>query len=145
MASSGIIPGMLTCILSGGVAAFGLYLLSRCAVKTPHRRASFFAIAQLTFPKAAVLFDAAIAIKCFGVSIRSALLFLSNLSAFSQLFRQLPYHHQNSHAKRRCFIVPRSDVTFHDTAGVGTFRRNMDLVIYGRSRASGLPSPFGQS
>ena len=70
MASSGIIPGMITCFLSGVVAAFGLYLLSLCAVKAPHRRASFFAISELTFPRAAVFFDAAIAIKCFGVSIR---------------------------------------------------------------------------
>ncbi|KAF9461215.1 vacuolar amino acid transporter 5 [Collybia nuda] len=69
MASAGIIPGMITCIFSGCVAAFGLYLLSLCATQAPHRRASFFAIAQLTFPKAAVFFDAAIAIKCFGVSI----------------------------------------------------------------------------
>lgn len=61
---------MITCLFSGGVAAFGLYLLSLCAVKAPHRRASFFAIAELTFPRAAVFFDAAIAIKCFGVSIR---------------------------------------------------------------------------
>jgi len=60
---------MITCIFSGSVAVFGLYLLSLCAVKAPHRRASFFAIAQLTFPKAAVFFDAAIAIKCFGVSV----------------------------------------------------------------------------
>jgi hypothetical protein len=71
-ASAGIIPGMLTCVFSGGVAAFGLYLLSACARRTPHRRASFFAIATLTFPRAAVFFDAAIAIKCFGVSIRYA-------------------------------------------------------------------------
>ncbi|KAI0091649.1 vacuolar amino acid transporter 5 [Irpex rosettiformis] len=69
LAASGIIPGMITCLFSGGVAAFGLYLLSLCAVKAPHRRASFFAIAELTFPRAAVFFDAAIAIKCFGVSI----------------------------------------------------------------------------
>ena len=70
MASAGIIPGMITCLFSGAVAAFGLYLLSLCAVKAPHRRASFFAIAELTFPRAAVFFDAAIAVKCFGVSIR---------------------------------------------------------------------------
>ncbi|KAI0924501.1 hypothetical protein AcW2_005375 [Taiwanofungus camphoratus] len=69
MASAGIIPGMITCLFSGGVAAFGLYLLSLCAVKAPHRCASFFAVAELTFPRAAVFFDAAIAIKCFGVSI----------------------------------------------------------------------------
>jgi amino acid permease len=61
---------MVTCIFSGFVAALGLYLLSLAAAKAPRRRSSFFAIAQLTFPKAAVFFDAAIAIKCFGVSIR---------------------------------------------------------------------------
>ncbi|KAF8159531.1 transmembrane amino acid transporter protein-domain-containing protein [Crassisporium funariophilum] len=69
MASAGIIPGMITCIFSGSVAAFGLYLLSLCAAKTKHRHASFHAVSQLTFPKAAVFFDAAIATKCFGVSI----------------------------------------------------------------------------
>ena len=61
---------MITCLFSGVVAGFGLYLLSLCAVKALHRRASFFAVAELTFPRAAVFFDAAIAIKCFGVSIR---------------------------------------------------------------------------
>ncbi|KAJ7887939.1 transmembrane amino acid transporter protein-domain-containing protein [Mycena leptocephala] len=69
MASAGIIPGMITCIFSGSVAVFGLYLLSLCAARAPHRRSSFFAVAQMTFPKAAVFFDAAIAAKCFGVSI----------------------------------------------------------------------------
>ncbi|KAF9047146.1 hypothetical protein BDZ89DRAFT_978893 [Hymenopellis radicata] len=69
MASAGILPGMITCLFSGVVAAFGLYLLSLCATKAPHRRASFFTVAQLTFPKAAIFFDAAIATKCFGVSI----------------------------------------------------------------------------
>lgn len=77
MASAGMIPGMITCIFSGSVAAFGLYLLSLCAAQTQHRRASFFAVAQLTFPKAAVFFDAAIATKCFGVSIRYRSSFLS--------------------------------------------------------------------
>jgi len=69
MASAGVIPGVITCVFSGSVGVFGLYLLSLCATKAPHRRASFFAIAQLTFPSAAVFFDAAIATKCFGVSV----------------------------------------------------------------------------
>ncbi|KIK08887.1 hypothetical protein K443DRAFT_671943 [Laccaria amethystina LaAM-08-1] len=69
MASAGIIPGIITCVFSGTVAAFGLYLLSLCAAKTKYRHASFHAVSQLTFPKAAVFFDAAIATKCFGVSI----------------------------------------------------------------------------
>ncbi|TFK29722.1 vacuolar amino acid transporter 5 [Coprinopsis marcescibilis] len=69
MASVGVLPGMLTCIFSGAVAAFGLYLLSLCATYTKHRHASFHAVSQLTFPRAAIFFDAAIATKCFGVSI----------------------------------------------------------------------------
>ncbi|KAG2136189.1 transmembrane amino acid transporter protein-domain-containing protein [Suillus cothurnatus] len=69
MASSGIIPGIFTCIFSGCTGAFGLYILSLSARRTPHRSSSFFAVAQLTFPQAAIFFDAAIAIKCFGVSI----------------------------------------------------------------------------
>ncbi|KAG9313011.1 transmembrane amino acid transporter protein-domain-containing protein [Chiua virens] len=69
MASAGIIPGIATCAFSGLVGGFGLYLLARCARFTPHRRSSFFAVAEITFPQAALFFDAAIAIKCFGVSI----------------------------------------------------------------------------
>lgn len=30
---------------------------------------SFFALSQITYPNAAVVFDAAIAIKCFGVGV----------------------------------------------------------------------------
>ncbi|KAJ7625623.1 transmembrane amino acid transporter protein-domain-containing protein [Roridomyces roridus] len=60
MASAGIIPGMITCLFSGSVAVFGLYLLSLCAARAPHRRSSFFA-PSFSMP--------AIAAKCFGVSI----------------------------------------------------------------------------
>jgi len=63
------IGNLANTIVGSGASAFGLYLLSRAATKTPHRHSSFFAVAKLTYPKAAVFFDAAIAIKCFGVSI----------------------------------------------------------------------------
>lgn len=69
LASAGIIPGTFTCMFSGATTAFGLYLLSRAAAKTPHRQSSFFAVAQLTYPKAAVFIDAALATNCFGVSV----------------------------------------------------------------------------
>ncbi|PVF99817.1 putative AVT6-involved in amino acid efflux from the vacuole [Serendipita vermifera] len=69
MASGGIIPGVITCVFSACTGALGLYFLSRCAAKAPYRRSSFFAVSQMTFPSASVWFDAAIAIKCFGVSI----------------------------------------------------------------------------
>ncbi|KAI0031435.1 transmembrane amino acid transporter protein-domain-containing protein [Vararia minispora EC-137] len=90
LASAGIIPGMLTCVFSGVVAAFGLYLLSVCARNAPHRRASFFAVAHLTYPRAAVFFDAAIAIKCFGVSI-SYLIIIKSLvpSVVASLYHDL--------------------------------------------------------
>ncbi|EJD41182.1 hypothetical protein AURDEDRAFT_106346 [Auricularia subglabra TFB-10046 SS5] len=93
MASAGLIPGIVTCIFSGGVAFFGLYLLSRCATRTAHRRASFFAVAQLTYPRAAVFFDAAIAIKCFGVSI-SYLIIIKGLmpNVVQSLFHVLSPH-----------------------------------------------------
>jgi hypothetical protein len=61
---------VITCFASGSITAFGLYLLSICAMKTKYRHSSFHAVSQLTFPTAAVFFDAAIAMKCFGVSIR---------------------------------------------------------------------------
>jgi amino acid permease len=64
---------MITCAFSGVVCGFGLYLLTLCARATPYRQSSFFAVSQITFPRAAVFFDAAIAIKCFGVSIRYVL------------------------------------------------------------------------
>ncbi|KAF8327211.1 transmembrane amino acid transporter protein-domain-containing protein [Cantharellus anzutake] len=69
MASGGLIPGIFTCVFSGATAGLGLWFLSRCAAQCPPRRSSFFAVAQLTYPSFSVLIDAAIAIKCFGVSI----------------------------------------------------------------------------
>ncbi|CAE6435883.1 unnamed protein product [Rhizoctonia solani] len=82
MASGGILLGALTCLSSATIGALGLWMLSRCATRTPHRKSSFFAVSKITFPSAAVFFDAAIAIKCFGVSIRQVNCFtwlLSNL------------------------------------------------------------------
>lgn len=56
-------------IFSAGASALGLYFLTRSASRTEGRSASFFACSKLTYPWAAVLFDLAIAIKCFGVGI----------------------------------------------------------------------------
>ncbi|KAF8311366.1 hypothetical protein DL93DRAFT_2083351 [Clavulina sp. PMI_390] len=68
-ASAGLIPGLFSLFFCGAVAYYGLYLLSACAAEAPPGKASFFAVAQLTTPSLAVFFDAAIAIKCFGVSV----------------------------------------------------------------------------
>lgn len=69
IASLGLLLGALMIGFAGFTSALGLYFLSRCASRTPPRQSSFNAVAKLTFPHAAVLFDIAIAVKCFGVSI----------------------------------------------------------------------------
>ncbi|RSM11933.1 hypothetical protein CEP52_002822 [Fusarium oligoseptatum] len=69
MSHMGIMLGVFLIIWSGITAAFGLYLQSRCARYLERGTASFFALSQITYPNAAVIFDAAIAIKCFGVGV----------------------------------------------------------------------------
>lgn len=69
MAHMGIVLGIFVILWSGMTAAFGLYLQTRCARYLERGSASFFALSQITYPNAAVIFDAAIAIKCFGVGV----------------------------------------------------------------------------
>ena len=96
-AAMGLLPGIISCIYSGSVTSFGLYLLTRCATMVGRRPGdegrvtSFNEVARITFGKgwATRIFDVkserldwlsidfssltesqlAIAIKCFGVSI----------------------------------------------------------------------------
>ncbi|KAL8981384.1 MAG: hypothetical protein Q9177_005587 [Variospora cf. flavescens] len=65
----GILLGIFVILWSGLTAGFGLYLQTRCARYLERGSASFFALSQITYPNAAVIFDAAIAIKCFGVGV----------------------------------------------------------------------------
>jgi amino acid permease len=65
----GILLGTAFIIWSALTAGFGLYLQTRCARYLDRGTSSFFALSQLTFPNAAVFFDAAVAIKCFGVGV----------------------------------------------------------------------------
>ncbi|KAK5170537.1 uncharacterized protein LTR77_005125 [Saxophila tyrrhenica] len=69
MSNMGITLGVLVILWSGLTSGFGLYLQTRCARYLDRGSASFFALSQITYPNAAVLFDAAIAIKCFGVGV----------------------------------------------------------------------------
>lgn len=43
-------------LLCGSTAAFGLYLLTRCAAMAPHRAASFSSLSNLTYPGLARLY-----------------------------------------------------------------------------------------
>lgn len=69
LSNMGVLLGVLVIIWSGLTSGFGLYLQTRCARYLDRGSASFFALSQITYPNAAVIFDAAIAIKCFGVGI----------------------------------------------------------------------------
>jgi len=69
MSHFGVMLGVILILWCGLTSAFGLYLQSRCARYIDRGSSSFFALSQLTYPNAAVLFDAAIAIKCFGVGV----------------------------------------------------------------------------
>lgn len=69
LSQMGVTLGIFVIIWSGLTSGFGLYLQTRCARYLDRGSASFFALSQITYPNAAVVFDAAIAIKCFGVGI----------------------------------------------------------------------------
>ena len=65
----GMLLGVIIILWAGVTAGFGLYLQTRCARYLDRGASSFFALSQITYPNAAVIFDAAIAIKCFGVGV----------------------------------------------------------------------------
>ena len=69
MSNMGIVLGVVVILWSGLTAGFGLYLQTRCARYLDRGSASFFALSQITYPNAAVIFDTAIAVKCFGVAV----------------------------------------------------------------------------
>ncbi|RFU32422.1 hypothetical protein B7463_g3930, partial [Scytalidium lignicola] len=69
MSHMGIALGTVVILWAGLTSAFGLYLQTQCARYLDRGSSSFFALSQITYPNAAVIFDAAIAIKCFGVGV----------------------------------------------------------------------------
>ncbi|CAM1506328.1 Fc.00g059690.m01.CDS01 [Cosmosporella sp. VM-42] len=95
MSHMGIMLGVLLIVWSGLTSSFGLYLQSRCSRYLDRGTASFFALSQITYPNAAVIFDAAIAIKCFGVGV-SYMIIIGDLMpgvmlGFNDNAGQLPY------------------------------------------------------
>ena len=67
-ASIGLIPGLLAICFFGSIASFGLHLLTICGAYIG-RSSSFNSVSKITFPGAAIFFDLAIAVKCFGVGV----------------------------------------------------------------------------
>ncbi|KAF2656434.1 hypothetical protein K491DRAFT_596931 [Lophiostoma macrostomum CBS 122681] len=69
LSKMGIFLGIFVIAWAGSTAAFGLYLQTRCSRYIDRGHVSFAALSQLTYPNLSILFDAAIAIKCFGVAV----------------------------------------------------------------------------
>ncbi|KAI9684125.1 MAG: hypothetical protein M1829_003395 [Trizodia sp. TS-e1964] len=69
LSQMGILLGTFVITWAALTAGFGLYLQIRCARYLERGKSSFFALSQITYPQAAVIFDAAIAVKCFGVGV----------------------------------------------------------------------------
>ena len=67
---NGLILGCLLITWSACTSAFGLYLQNKVAKYVDQRGSVlYFSLSQLTYPHLSVVFDGAIAIKCFGVGV----------------------------------------------------------------------------
>ncbi|KAH7081144.1 transmembrane amino acid transporter protein-domain-containing protein [Paraphoma chrysanthemicola] len=69
LSKMGIFLGIFVIMWAGLTAGFGLYLQTRCARYIERGHVSFANLSQLTYPNLSILFDAAIAVKCFGVAV----------------------------------------------------------------------------
>ncbi|WPK24919.1 hypothetical protein PUMCH_002218 [Australozyma saopauloensis] len=68
--SNGLIFGSVLIVWSSLTSSFGLYLQNKVAKYTGQQGAvSYFSLCQLTYPQLSIIFDGAIAIKCFGVGV----------------------------------------------------------------------------
>jgi amino acid permease len=95
MSKMGVVLGICLIVWSGITAAFGLYLQSRCARYLDRGKSSFFALSQITYPNLSIIFDAAIAVKCFGVGV-SYMIIIGDLMpgvmlGFNSHAEEIPY------------------------------------------------------
>lgn len=67
---NGMVLGCVLVVWLACTSAFGLYLQNKVAKYTGQRGSVlYFSLSQLTYPHLSVVFDGAIAIKCFGVGV----------------------------------------------------------------------------
>jgi amino acid permease len=86
MSHFGLVLGVVLIVWCGLTSALGLYLQARCARYIDRGSSSFFALSQMTYPSAAVVFDAAIAIKCFGVAVSYMIIIGDLMPAVAEAF-----------------------------------------------------------
>lgn len=68
--NNGLVFGSGLIVWSSFTSAFGLYLQNKVTKYTQQQGAvSYFSLSQLTYPQLSIIFDSAIAIKCFGVGV----------------------------------------------------------------------------
>lgn len=65
----GLIPGLAMISFCALCSLVGLLLQAKVARYVPGRSASFFSLTQIINPNLSIIFDVAIAIKCFGVGV----------------------------------------------------------------------------
>ncbi|CAR22048.1 amino acid transporter [Lachancea thermotolerans CBS 6340] len=65
----GVLLGFGMIAFCGACSLAGLMIQGRVSKYAAERNASFFALAQVTYPQLSVIFDLAIAVKCFGVGV----------------------------------------------------------------------------
>lgn len=120
--SNGILLGLVVIAISGVAASLGLYLQGISSLYLPKgSNASFFSVATITYPSLAVVFDIAIAIKCFGVGV-SYIIIIGDL--MPQISESLHLTHE--------FLLKRQFWVAVAMAVVGplSFLRKLDSLKY---------------
>lgn len=67
--SQGVLLATLSILIAGLMTGIGLFFQAYAAGFLPKGQASFFTVSKITVPSLAVVFDLAIALKCFGVTV----------------------------------------------------------------------------
>jgi amino acid permease len=120
--SNGVLLGLTIIVISGIAASLGLYFQGISSLYLPKgSNASFFSVAKITYPSLAVVFDIAIAIKCFGVGV-SYIIIIGDL--MPQISESLNFTHE--------FLLNRQFWVSVAMAVVGplSFLRKLDSLKY---------------
>lgn len=120
---NGIVVGVSIILLAGLAASLGLYFQGLCTQFVAAGHASFFQLSKITYPSLSVVFDVAIAVKCFGVGV-SYLIIIGDL--MPQIVGSLGVGGDGGLLAHRAFWILVSMVI----AGPLSFSRHLDALKY---------------